>query len=103
MIIDSIPDNNNRVLKEVAYGKISTQSTQLADFHPGQANDGNVDTFSHTAMNAETSFWEVDLGRNFMIRQIQIFVRKCCCGELYFLNLIYIVVKYHTSIQLNIF
>ncbi|XP_052065710.1 uncharacterized protein LOC127705436 isoform X2 [Mytilus californianus] len=73
---------NNRVLKEVAHKKISTQSTQHRDFISGKANDGNLDTFSHTAMNAQTSFWEVDLGREFKIKQVEIFVRKDCCGDL---------------------
>ncbi|CAC5395517.1 unnamed protein product [Mytilus coruscus] len=74
-------NHSNRIIKEVARGKISKQSTQYKTLISGNANDGNLNTFSHT--NGGMSFWEVDLGRDFKIKQIQIFVRKdCCCGEL---------------------
>ncbi|VDI42457.1 Hypothetical predicted protein [Mytilus galloprovincialis] len=71
--------HNYQNIKEVAHGKISKQSTQYRKFISGNANDGNLNTFSHT--NGGNAFWEVDLGRAFKIKQIEIFVRKDCCGE----------------------
>lgn len=73
-------------MKEVAHGKISKQSTQHHIYISGNANDGNVYTFSHTT--GGMSFWEVDLGRDFKIKQIEIFVRQDCCGEFFFTLLI---------------
>ncbi|XP_063398208.1 fucolectin-1-like [Mytilus trossulus] len=68
-------------LQEVAIGKTSTQSTQHLSYKPGNANDGNLNTFSHTTTE-QSPYWEVDLGRNYKIRQIEIFVRRTCCGNL---------------------
>ncbi|CAC5416543.1 unnamed protein product [Mytilus coruscus] len=73
------PDVQN--LQEVAEGKASTQSSQLRTYQPGNANDGNLNTFSHTT-NEQSPYWEVDLGRDYKIRQIKIFVRRDCCGDL---------------------
>ncbi|XP_063398209.1 fucolectin-1-like [Mytilus trossulus] len=68
-------------LQEVAEGKTSTQSTQHSSYKPGNANDGNLNTFSHTT-DEQSPYWEVDLGRNYKIRQIEIFARRDCCGDL---------------------
>ncbi|XP_071121509.1 fucolectin-1-like isoform X2 [Mytilus edulis] len=75
-------NNNNRVIKEVARGKISKQSTQYSpstQYISGNANDGNFNTISATK-DEPLPFWEVDLGHEFKIKQIEIFVRRDCCG-----------------------
>ncbi|VDH90129.1 Hypothetical predicted protein [Mytilus galloprovincialis] len=76
------PDVDN--LHEVAEGKKSTQSSQHSSFKPDNANDGNLNTFSHTTTSAteQSPYWEVDLGRNYKIKHIEIFVRRDCCGDL---------------------
>ncbi|CAG2234593.1 unnamed protein product [Mytilus edulis] len=68
-------------MHEVAEGKRSTQSSQHAIFKPSYANDGNLNTFSLTTAE-QSPYWEVDLGRNYKIRRIEIFVRRDCCGDL---------------------
>lgn len=74
-----------QVLQEVAKGKASRQSLQYLHFRSGYANDGNLNTFSITHTNGDLSpYWEVDLGHDFKIRQVEIFVRKDCCGKLIF-------------------
>ncbi|CAC5411753.1 unnamed protein product [Mytilus coruscus] len=74
-------NHDNQVIKEVAYRKVSRQSTQHAHHISGHAIDGNLNTMSHT-LGEDYPFWEVDLGSEFKIKQIEIFVRKDCCGEL---------------------
>ncbi|XP_052066550.1 fucolectin-1-like [Mytilus californianus] len=73
------PDVEN--LQEVAEGKTSTQSSQHTIYKPGNANDGILNTFSHTT-GEQSPYWEVDLGRVYKIKQIEIFVRRYCCGDL---------------------
>ena len=85
MVIYLIPGNPYvQVLQEVAAGKKSRQSTQHAIHISGYANDGNLNTFSHTkdTKDDKSLYWEVDLGHYFKIRQVEIFVRKDCCGKL---------------------
>ncbi|CAC5411752.1 unnamed protein product [Mytilus coruscus] len=74
-------NNNNRVIKEVALGKTSKLSTQHTNYISGKANDGNLNTISAT-VDEPLPFWEVDLGHESKIIQIEIFVRKDCCGNL---------------------
>ncbi|XP_063400106.1 fucolectin-6-like [Mytilus trossulus] len=74
--------SNVQVLREVAEGKASRQSSQYVHLRPGYANDGNLNTFSMTDLYGDLSpYWEVDLGRDFKIRQVEIFVRKDCCVD----------------------
>ncbi|CAG2190770.1 unnamed protein product [Mytilus edulis] len=84
-ILRRLPKGNPyvQVLQEVAAGKKSRQSTQYANHISGYANDGNLNTFSHTkdTKDDKSLYWEVDLGHYFKIRQVEIFVRKDCCGH----------------------
>ncbi|XP_071121338.1 fucolectin-1-like [Mytilus edulis] len=84
LLAKSDRDNSDvQILQEVAEGKASTQSSQHGYHGAGHANDGNISTFSHTGTTDEQSpYWEVDLGRDYKIRQIEIFARRDCCGEL---------------------
>ncbi|CAC5416542.1 unnamed protein product [Mytilus coruscus] len=70
-----------QILQEVAEGKASTQSSQHGHHEAVHANDGNISTFSHTTTE-QSPYWMVDLGRDYNIRQIEIFARRDCCGEL---------------------
>lgn len=70
-----------QILQEVAEGKASTQSSKHGHHGAGHANDGNISTFSHTT-DEQSPYWEVDLGRDYKIRQIEIFARRDCCGKL---------------------
>ncbi|CAC5416549.1 unnamed protein product [Mytilus coruscus] len=76
-ILNRLPKGNPyvQVLQEVAAGKISRQSSQYIHFIPGYANDGNLNTISHTR-NDLSQYWEVDLGHDFKIRQVEIYEGK---------------------------
>jgi hypothetical protein len=66
-------DGNN-----VALGKPATQSTDFSISHvASMANDGNIDTFSHTASNGNNPWWEVDLETSVAIEQIHVVNRDC--------------------------
>ncbi|XP_063399361.1 fucolectin-6-like [Mytilus trossulus] len=83
-ILSRLPNGKSgvEVLQEVAKGKASRQSLQDLHFRSGYAYDGNLNTFSITHTNDDLSpYWEVDLGHDFKIRQVEIFVRKDCCGH----------------------
>ncbi|CAC5374581.1 unnamed protein product [Mytilus coruscus] len=79
-LLRRIPKNPNDVqLSEVAYGKQTKQSSDY-QFYASAAVDGNLNTYSHTGLDA-SPYWEVDLGKEYKIFRIEIFNRKSCCGE----------------------
>ncbi|VDI33594.1 Hypothetical predicted protein [Mytilus galloprovincialis] len=71
-------------LREVAYGKNSYQSsTSKTDGIPHSSNravDGNMKTIIHTHFD-NSPYWEVDLGKNYQIKRVEIYNRRDCCGE----------------------
>ncbi|CAC5374580.1 unnamed protein product [Mytilus coruscus] len=44
------------------------------------AVDGQLDTMTHTHLE-QSPYWEVDLGKAYKIKRVEIFNRKDCCGE----------------------
>ncbi|XP_071152012.1 fucolectin-like, partial [Mytilus edulis] len=75
---------NTSHLREVAYGKKSYQSSTFVDngtpYSSNLAVDGNMDTFMHTHSD-NYPHWEVDLGKNYQIKRVEIYTRRNCCGE----------------------
>lgn len=72
-------DQNIAALREVAFGKRTKQSSD--DYRwPSVAVDGNLNSFSRTQVE-HSPYWEVDLGRDYLIKRIDIFNRKDCCGN----------------------
>ncbi|KAL3796388.1 hypothetical protein HJC23_004185 [Cyclotella cryptica] len=62
----------------VAIGKTATQSTDYSSSHvASMANDGDLETFSHTASNGNSPWWEVDLGASIAIDTIHVVNRDC--------------------------
>lgn len=78
-----LPDTSDvQMLQELAEGKAATQSSLHGNHWARYANDGNISTFSHTTTE-QSPYWMVDLGRDYNIRQIEIFARRDCCGKLF--------------------
>lgn len=75
---------NTSHLREVAYGKKSYQSSTFVDngtpYSSNLAVDGNMDTFMHTHSD-NYPHWEVDLGKNYQIKRVEIYTRRNCCGK----------------------
>lgn len=71
-------------LREVAYGKKSYQSSTFVEngtpYSSNLAVDGNMDTFMHTH-SENYPHWEVDLGKNYQIKRVEIYTRRNCCGK----------------------
>ncbi|VDH95422.1 Hypothetical predicted protein [Mytilus galloprovincialis] len=75
-------DNTTR-LKEVAYGKRSYQSSTYIHGHPSSSHlavNGNIHTMIHTTTE-NSPYWEVDLGRIYRIKRVEIYNRRDCCGD----------------------
>ncbi|CAC5416548.1 unnamed protein product [Mytilus coruscus] len=62
-------------LREVAYGKLSSQSSAYGADNPPNAVDGDLNTYMHTAKE-QSPYWIVDLGKIYQIKRIEIFNRK---------------------------
>jgi len=66
---------------------IATQSSTAFGGVASRAIDGNTDgnwgsaSVTHTQDSDEDALWEVDLGREFLLKNIQLFNRSDCCGE----------------------
>jgi hypothetical protein len=66
----------------IALGKSATQSTDYSSSHvASMANDGDMNTFSHTASNGYNPWWEVDLGTSVAIEKIHVVNRDCQSAE----------------------
>jgi hypothetical protein len=67
----------------VAKGKATSQSSTLNSNYPSSnAVDGNFQSFTHTGpQQGAGQWWQVDLGNNYEINQIQIYNRRDCCPE----------------------
>ena len=63
----------------VAFGKLSSQSSLLNNFFASLAVDGKLNTFSHTnvATSGNPVWWQVDLGNEFRIESVTIMNRWC--------------------------
>ncbi|CAG2226426.1 ACSS1_2 [Mytilus edulis] len=62
-------------LREVAYGKLSSQSSVYGSDTPPNAVDGDLNTYMHTEQE-QSPYWIVDLGKIYQIKRIEIFNRK---------------------------
>ena len=77
-------DNNNVYILaagNLARGKPTDQSTAS---NSGNAVNGNYDDFTHTTAGKHPSWWRVDLGDIYSIRQIKLYNRRDCCRKLYY-------------------
>lgn len=75
---------NTTHLKEVAYGKKSYQSSTYNHGNPYSSHlavDGNIHTMIHT-YTENSPYWEVDLGRIYRIKRVEIYNRRDCCGKI---------------------
>ena len=70
-----------RLTSTVVLGKPSSQSSTSAHFSAKRANDGSIDTFSHTIHNTNNPWWEVDLVDSYAIQTIKVINRGGCCGD----------------------
>ncbi|MDB6155361.1 MAG: hypothetical protein JWL90_3814 [Chthoniobacteraceae bacterium] len=57
------------------------QSTTEGSFGPSAAINGNNSDFSHTQGADAAAFWEVNLGEDFDLQNINIHNRENCCGS----------------------
>lgn len=72
-------DQNIAALRENAFGKRTKQSSD--DYRwPSVAVDGNLNSFPCTQVEY-SPYWEVNLGRYYLIKRTDIFNRKDCCGN----------------------
>ncbi|MFV5992259.1 alpha-L-fucosidase [Streptomyces sp. NPDC056231] len=78
----------NVVLPNVAVGKPATQSSTAWGGAAGRAVDGNTggdyfgdNSTTHTAEPSNQAWWQVDLQKEHMIDQIEIWNRTDCCSE----------------------
>lgn len=62
-------------LKEVAYGKLSSQSSVYGSDKSHNAVDGDLNTYMHTEQEL-SPYWMVDLGQIYQIKRIEIFNRR---------------------------
>jgi hypothetical protein len=65
----------------LALNGTATQSTMGWDGVAENAINGNLGDFTHTAADDPNRWWEVDLGEDQILKQIQIYNRASCCGE----------------------
>ncbi|XP_062574338.1 uncharacterized protein LOC134275769, partial [Saccostrea cucullata] len=68
------------VVKELARGKKSFLSSTLAHFKPAVCNNGNLNDFCHTKIDA-TPWYRIDLGKSYSVDEVRIFNRRNCCGN----------------------
>ena len=66
----------------LAQGKPAAHSSQKDGFHAGLANDGNLNTFSHTRDQGEPyPWWRVDLQDNINVGYVNVVARRDCCWD----------------------
>ncbi|MGE3310250.1 MAG: CotH kinase family protein [Limisphaerales bacterium] len=63
----------------LALAGTATQSTTGYNLGAGNANDGDLNTFSHTATQDDGSTWRLDLGAVYEIRRVVLHNRAECC------------------------
>ncbi len=65
--------------RNVAAGKLTSQSSTLRNFFASLAVDDKNSTFSHTnvAISGSPVWWKVDLGNKFLIQSVTILNRWC--------------------------
>ena len=59
----------------------ATQSTEAWGGVPGNAINGNLGDFTHTASDDPDRWWELDLGEDLEVKEIIVYNRASCCGE----------------------
>ncbi|MEM7097841.1 MAG: PQQ-dependent sugar dehydrogenase [Pseudomonadota bacterium] len=61
----------------------ASQSSTLGGnrFPAGNAIDGNLNNFTHTASNQSSASWAVDFGQNIQMHEVVLFNRSNCCGS----------------------
>lgn len=65
-------------MTEVAFGKRTKESSVY--YSSNLAFDRNFDTFSCTQFE-KMPYLEVDLGKEYKIKRVEVFNRKDCCGK----------------------
>jgi hypothetical protein len=65
----------------LAMNGTATASTTAYGGVAQNAINGNIGDFTHTAANDPNRWWEVDLGEDLILKQINIYNRASCCGE----------------------
>ncbi|MFT7638438.1 MAG: hypothetical protein ACI9G1_000159 [Pirellulaceae bacterium] len=63
----------------VALGKTALQSTNGFGFPSNNTVDGDRNTIGHTATGDINPWWDVDLGDEFLIDQVDVHTRNNCC------------------------
>ncbi|XP_052066666.1 fucolectin-6-like [Mytilus californianus] len=74
-ILRKMKTESRTILREVAYGKPSEQSSVHSGLSASKAVDGSVNTYMHTNIE-QSPYWMVDLGKNYQIKWIEIFNRN---------------------------
>ena len=81
-----LPDEGD-LTNNLALRKPTSQSSQFRDARPNRAVDGNRNSYldarscTHT-LDRKGSWWQVDLGAVYEIRDVVITNRGDCCGKL---------------------
>ena len=64
----------------LAYRKRAKMSSQYSGrYSAAKAVDGNLNTLAHSR-GQNNPWWQVDLGRKYLIQRVQIYNRRNCCG-----------------------
>jgi len=63
----------------ISKGKRAWQSSTEGDRTADEALDGDASTFSET--KSEKSWWEVDLGKDYLVTRVHVTARTDCCFE----------------------
>jgi hypothetical protein len=68
-------------LVNVAPDGVATQSSTLSPYVADRANDGDLDTFSHTRPGQTPARWELRLPQPGVVRRVVIHTRRSCCRD----------------------
>ncbi|VDI21833.1 Hypothetical predicted protein [Mytilus galloprovincialis] len=68
------PLPHDMCLEDVAFKKMSGQSSRFYHFHPRLGNDGDITSFFHTSLQ-RNPYWWVDLGSFYKIHHVEIWNR----------------------------
>jgi hypothetical protein len=68
-------------LVNAALFQTTTQSSDGYGYTGAQGTDGELSTFTHTADSDLTPWWQVDLGQEFVVVDVDLYNRVGCCPE----------------------
>ena len=81
----------------ISKGKRAWQSSTKSSSTADQALDGDATTFSET--KSEKAWWEVDLGKEYLVTRVHVTAREDCCLDK--LNPFFVMVRTHLDILIG--